>query len=375
MVEAQKLWQTLQTLDPLALQNALGRAALERLGAYQQGVALYQNHPYRRTLEPAPVQQSWGTTHLRRYTGPGGRTALFIPSLVNRADVLDLKPGRSLLRWAAQNGLDPWLLDWGDPGAEELRFSLDDYIARIRAAHAWVHEATGAPPILVGYCMGGTLTLAAALGATAPLGGVVMMAAPWDFHADLAAQALAALWTQPWLGPAFSGHAPISVDMLQMLFQMPDPAMAFRKFRQFASMDTTSPKAEDFVALEDWLNDGIPLAGPVGKTVREDWYGRNLPGRGLWQVAGQRMDPTQLDAPLFLVVPQEDRLVPPASALALQTLPQADILRPPSGHIGMVVGSRGEQGLWRPLRDWILAQPFPTPRKPKQNRKSAPRVS
>jgi polyhydroxyalkanoate synthase len=37
-------------------------------------------------------------------------------------------------------------------------------------------------------------------------------------------------------------------------------------------------------------------------------------------------------------------------------IPQAHVLLPPSGHIGMVVGSRAEEGLWRPLADWLVAR-------------------
>jgi len=45
---------------------------------------------------------------------------------------------------------------------------------------------------------------------------------------------------------------------------------------------------------------------------------------------------------------------PPESARALTGLiPQAAVLTPPSGHIGMVVGARAERGLWTPLRDWL----------------------
>ena len=39
-------------------------------------------------------------------------------------------------------------------------------------------------------------------------------------------------------------------------------------------------EARDFVALEDWLNDGVPLALPVARECLGGWYGDNVPGRG-----------------------------------------------------------------------------------------------
>jgi hypothetical protein len=46
--------------------------------------------------------------------------------------------------------------------------------------------------------------------------------------------------------------------------------------------------------------------------------------------------------------------VPAASSLALKEyFPDADILEPGCGHIGMMTGKRAEAGLWKPLAEWI----------------------
>ena len=48
------------------------------------------------------------------------------------------------------------------------------------------------------------------------------------------------------------------------------------------------------------------------------------------------------------------RIVEPAAALArAEVMPKAERLTPPSGHIGMVVGGRAREGLWKPLADWL----------------------
>src|SRR3546814_10267711 len=44
-----------------------------------------------------------------------------------------------------------------------------------------------------------------------------------------------------------------------------DPQLVVRKFLAFGRLDAASRKAEEFVALEDWLNDGVPLAAPVAR--------------------------------------------------------------------------------------------------------------
>src|SRR3546814_12343930 len=104
--------------------------------------------------------------------------------------------------------------------------------------------------------------------------------------------------------------------------------------------------------MEDWLNDGVPLAGPVARECLLGWYGENTPPAGRWLVDGRPVRPQDWRKPALVVLPERDRLVPKEGAEAiLSQLPQADRLDVPSGHLGMMVGPRAETGLWRPLAD------------------------
>ena len=283
-----------------------------------------------------------------------GPPILFVPSLVNRAYVLDLAEDRSLMRFLAAAGLRPLLLDWGWPGALERRFNLTDYIiGRLDRAIA----AVGGPLVLAGYCMGGLLALAAALHRPERVRGLALLATPWDFHAGLdAGQRLALAGLRPVWAQAATLTGAVPVDLLQAAFALLDEGGVAAKYRAFGRLDQTSPEARYFVALEDWLNDGIPLAGPVAAECLGGWYGENLPARGAWSVAGLPVRPETLTCPSLVVVPGQDRVVPPASAEVLaRRIPGARLLQPPAGHIGMVVGSRARAALWQPLRDWLAA--------------------
>src|SRR3546814_2051767 len=81
--------------------------------------------------------------------------------------------------------------------------------------------------------------------------------------------------------------------LLQGLFASLDPQLVVRKFLAFGRLDAASRKAEEFVALEDWLNDGVPLAAPVARECLGRWYGDNATARGQWRLAGCPVDPTQ----------------------------------------------------------------------------------
>lgn len=339
-----------------SLPNAVLHEALRQDRDLIAGIAAYRRHPWHRDLPDPPAIWAEGESRLLDYGGDGP-VVLFVPSLVNRAHVLDLAPGRSMLRFAAAAGMRPLLLDWGWPGEAERRFTLTDYIAG-RLERALAHAARGGPVVLAGYCMGGLLALATVLRRPELVRGLGLLATPWDFHAGDGEQAQALGRMVPLLEPLLAFNATLPVDAIQMLFAMLDPWGIAAKYRGFARLDPHSDRARMFVALEDWLNDGVPLAAPVARECLEGWYGRNDPARGAWRVAGMPVDPAACALPAFVAVPGRDRIVPPESALPLaRALPAATLHTPGAGHIGMVAGSTAETALWRPLRDWVAALP------------------
>ncbi|MCR0983611.1 alpha/beta fold hydrolase [Roseomonas populi] len=322
----------------------------------------YRGHPWRREMPDPPALWSEGPARLLDYGG-AGPVALFVPSLVNRATVLDLMPEHSMLRWLSGQGVRVLLLDWGAPGAAERGFTLTDWIAgRLERALEAAAAATGGPVSLVGYCMGGLLALAAALRTPARVRGLALLATPWDFHAgESAPRARAAAGLLPGLEPLLSATGTLPVDLLQLLFAGLDPFGIARKFRAFGRLDPTSPRAAHFVALEDWLNDGIPLPAPVARECLGGWYGANTPAAGTWRVAGAVVEPRAWRGPSFLAIPRGDRIVPPESARALaERLPDATVLDVPAGHIGMAAGMKAEAVLWRPLRNWLASAVRPS---------------
>lgn len=363
---APDLASALAEIDPAAFAGALEAEALHRLERLAEGIESYRGHRYRRTLADPPAIWREGSTRLVDYrVGAKRRKAsakpalLVVPSLVNRGYVLDLEPGRSFLRFLAGAGFDPFLVDWDAPGAIERRFTLTDYIAgRLEGALAAVGRAArGQPIIVVGYCMGGDLALALALRRQRDLAGLALLATPWDFHAERAGQAEALGALGEAMAPVVTAAGELSVDAIQALFGALDPMQVIRKFLAFAELDPTSAKAATFVALEDWVNDGVPLAAAVALECLGGWYGRNETMRGEWRVAGTPVLPRELDLPALVVLPGQDRIVPPGSALALaEAIPGADRLAPEAGHIGMVVGGSAEAKLWRPLAAWLAAR-------------------
>jgi polyhydroxyalkanoate synthase len=343
------LAELLGGVNPRALPQAVLTAALEKDSALLAGIAAYRRHSWVRDLVDPPETWREGDTRMLDFGGDG-TPLLFVPSLVNRASVLDLTPGQSMMRHFAGAGRRTLLLDWGWPGTLERGFALADYIARLERAIASV----GTPVILAGYCMGGLLALVASQSMKTQVAALALLATPWDFHAGAVGRAEAVARLLPLLEPAMQLTGTVPIDGLQTLFTLLDPFGVGDKYRRFGKLDQASARAASFVAVEDWLNDGVPLAALVAREVLGGWYGENRPARGAWLVAGAAVRPEDLRLPSFVAIPARDRIVPPESAepLAL-AIPDATIIRPAAGHVGMVAGTSAARALWQPLLEWV----------------------
>jgi polyhydroxyalkanoate synthase len=351
------------------LAEAVDRAGERRMLDFTAGVRAYRGHPYRRRLADPPAIWRQGTTRLLDYgtAGKAKRGAiLVVPSLVNRATVLDLTETTSLMRHLARQGYRPFLVDWDAPGPEEKAFGLDEYIAgRLEAALDAAVAAYGGPVALLGYCMGGNLALALALRRPQDVAGLACLATPWDFQADGPISAPLEPAMASSLAEAIAALPEFPVDLLQAMFASLDPFLVNRKYRAFAERRAAGGEDELFVAIEDWVNDGVPLAAKVASQCLLGWYGANEPAQGRWHVAGEAVAPGRLRCPALVIIPARDRIVPPASAHALAAaIPQAQTLTVPSGHVAMVVGEHGPRLTWQPLVAWLASLPFGVPVKP-----------
>jgi polyhydroxyalkanoate synthase len=312
--------------DPARMEQALA------------GLRRYQEAPRPEAPAPPPAVAERTGAAVRDYGG-SGPPVLFVPSLINPPSILDL-PERSLLRWlAAEGGVRPLLLDWG--WEVEARSSLS-VAGHVEALLLPLIAALGERPALVGYCLGGTMALAAAAPSGAP--AVAAIAAPWRFSAfpAVARAMLARLWQGA--APTSKGLGCLPMEVLQSAFWSLDPGRTIAKFEAFAGMDPGSAEARAFVRLEDWANDGPPLPHEAARELFEDFFGADVTGRGAWILP----DPAALLCPLLDIVSTSDRIVPAASAAAA-----GERLALAQGHVGMVVGGRAKAALWEPLAAWL----------------------
>ncbi|MDH7975477.1 alpha/beta fold hydrolase [Sphingomonas sp. AR_OL41] len=323
----------------------------ERRTAALAGLAAFQQAPRAPRARLAPARYRKGRARLRDYgrRDDGRRPVILVPSLINPPFILDLAPEVSLVKWLATQGVHPFLLDWGSPLPADRDLDITAHVARRLLPLIAKFDQ---PPILIGYCLGGTMALAAACAAR--VAGVALIAAPWHFggFGDAARMAIAELWRTA--QPTCEKLGLVPMEVLQAGFWRLDPAKTIAKYEAFGRMTPDSPAAAAFVALEDWANAGAPLPYAAGRQLFEDFVGADLSGRGAWRVAGKLVTPQALSCPAIEFVSLNDRIVPAASAA---DLPDRHDLG--AGHVGMIVGRGARNQLWTPLMDWLSALPIP----------------
>ncbi len=285
-----------------------------------------------------PIASRHGAT-LRDYGGDGP-PVLFMPSLINPPNILDLNEEKSLLRWLSGQGRRVLLLDWGWPDGKRPSMDVADHVAQIAVP---LIRALPEAPDLVGYCLGGTMATAAAQ--LAPARSLVTIAAPWDFssYPEMAQADLNLLWNN--VKATVDSLGVLPMEALQTAFWNLDPERTIAKFEAFALLE--GAEAETFVTLEDWSNDGPPVSGAAAREMFEKLFAGNQPGRGEWVVGGVPIEPGNLDLPILNIVSTSDRIVPKATAMEV-----GERLELAQGHVGMVVGSARDR-LWNALAVWL----------------------
>lgn len=315
---------------------ALAAAALEGLRIYQGAI--------RRPTAPRPVAASAGRTRLLQ-CGDSGPPVILVPSLINPARILDLAPDQSLLAHLAGAGFRALLLDWGSPGPDDAQLSIAGHVERYLLP---LIEDLGEPVHLVGYCLGGTMATGAAAVAADRTRSLCLLATPWHFdgYPSPARTELATLWRGAQRECRQLGLLP--VEVLQTAFWSIDPDRTVAKFAALPGKAGDADRLAQFVALEDWANDGAPLTFGAGEDLFERFVAADQTGQGQWRLCGRLVDPAQLPCPSFQITAAADRIAPAETAARGIRTSAA-----PAGHVGMIVGSRARDHVWNVLTRWL----------------------
>jgi polyhydroxyalkanoate synthase len=286
---------------------------------------------------------------------------LLVYALINRPYVLDLIPGNSFVEYLVGQGFDVYLLDWGIPGDEDTGLAFDDYVLDYlpRAVRQVLRASHADEVSLFGYCMGGTMSaMYAALFPDRPLRNLVLLTSPVDFAPDHLG--LSGVWTDAkYFDPdrvvAAFGNVP--AELIDTGTRMLRPVANYvgtyvtmwERLRENRPMET-------WLAMNKWVNDGIPFAGAAFRQWIRDFYQQNKLVRGELALRGQRVDLASVTCAVLNVAGTKDQICTPAQAeptLKLVASQDKEWLLLDAGHVGLLTGAEARKVLWPKVRGWL----------------------
>jgi len=323
-------------------------------------------------IAQTPKEQIWALnkTKLYRYypVVPAEKRhkipLLLVFALMNRPQILDLRPGNSFVEFMVRQGYDVYLLDWGCPGLEDKDLKFDDYALNyLPRAIRKMKAVSGCDEFsMLGWCIGAILTtLYAAVCPDEGLRNLLLLTAPLDFsRKDLITFSQ---WTDERYFDvdkvlAMFGNMP--AEMIEYGAKALKPVENYigNHLRLFDNLD--KPKvAESWHAMNTWVTDNIPMSGAAFRQLIVDLYRNDRLMQGTWVVRGERVDVSRIKANLMTVIAGDDHITPPCQSETIQdrvSSTDKELYRIPGGHIGIMAGSDAAKKTWPHIDKWLATR-------------------
>jgi polyhydroxyalkanoate synthase len=288
----------------------------------------------------------------------------FIYSLINRFYILDLMPGNSLVEHLVKQGCDVYLLDWGSPGEEDKHLSYEQYILDYIACavkkvlgHAHAEECS-----ILGYCMGGTMSaMYAALFPDSSLRNLILLTTPIDFaaeHTGLYGICLSEKHFNPDpLVDAFSTIPGELITIGNLMFKILANIGGVRAARQDRIAQDRPMKTS--LAINKWVNDGVPFAGEAFRQWIHDFYQQNNLVKGKISLRRQCVDLSHISYSVLNIAGKRDHIctLPQAEAtMRLISSQDKEFFVLDAGHVGLLVDADVQKKLFPKIYTWLEAR-------------------
>ena len=302
-----------------------------------------------------PSTVLWDEPHrlLRRYdVDPAGpapaddAAVLLVPPLAAPASCFDLRPELSLARFLLGIGRRPYLVDYGEIGFADRAMGFETWFDDIlpEAVRRVSADRDGAPVDLIGWSLGGVLSLlTAAADAALPIRSITAVGAPLDYsrvNGAPQARALARLDG----GRAVSALIRASGGIPAPLTRIAYRATAWeRELRRPLFVASNLTDAATLARMETVDRFQATLPGYPGRFYNQLWSRfvlANDIGKGVVHIGARPVELAEVTAPVLLVGGTADVITPAAAVQhGLRTLTGARAVRyetAPGSHLGIL---------------------------------------
>jgi polyhydroxyalkanoate synthase subunit PhaC len=317
----------------------------------------------RLSLAPTPKQEVYSecTIKLYRFTPVKKKLhktpVLLVPSIILKYYIMDLRTGHSLIEHLVNSGIDTYLLDWGTPGDEYGKLTLDYYIDTfIRRAVRKVRKLTGCEKInILGQCLGGTFASIYAALYPETVNKFVALTAPFDFENA----GILSLWTDPEtfnidkIVDSFDNIIP--PEFIHSCFQLLDVEATVARYKKLYNNILDENFMYSYRAMDTWLSDKIPFPCEVFRKFIRDMYQENRLAKGSMMINGRTADLADIKCPVLNVIAENDHVFPPKAAEKLADLVsgQTDTQVIPAGHVTLITLFPVRETTYRIISDFL----------------------
>lgn len=346
-------------LDAMLAHSQKTRARLDRLHE-----VLTSGGHYGTGATPAAVVYQENKLRLLRLLDASGQPrrgapVLFVPAPVSRYFIIDLLPGRSFAGHVAGAGFDVYIIDFGTPG-EEDRFADLEYFVEglVRRCVRKVAALSGRTAInIVGYCLGGTLSLLYTALHPSTVSRLVLLTTMID--ADVKGGIAWVAHQMGLAGESYDDPRLVPAVEIKGWFEMLAPgsnSLIGRVNDLWERLDDPLERLRDVRTMATWVDDVVPAPGRLlAELYQQFGPGRNRLMAGTATVGQRRIDMRTITMPVLSVSAAKDLIAPAEGVDAIRSLiPHADVMRLPGGHVGIVAG-RSAAALWQRTVEFLTA--------------------
>jgi len=288
---------------------------------------------------------------------------LIIPSLVNKACIMDLLEGESFIAGMLERGAQVYLLEWGEPNLGQQRYSLQFYLKNYigRAIRRILKDSGASGVTLAGYCLGGTMSLLyAALDVEDQVKNLVTMVTPAGFED----RGMLSWWARREhfnVDSVVNAFGNIPAQFFSSVFPWIVPTSSFKKIRTIYEKHDDDEFLTSFLALDLWITENVPFPGQVYREVITKGYQENtLVKSRKWQLDDRMADLEDIQIPVLNVTAKYDHVSPVESCDVLTELVgslNCTSLVYETGHLGPALG-RDKLGVhtdlyWDDIQAWL----------------------
>ena len=322
------------------------------------------------TRMPSDVIDDGHKATLHRYHAtaePQGLPVLMVPPLGSQAACYDLRRGCSMTEHFVEAGRPTYLVEYGAMSFEDkdlgLEFFVNDVVAP--AIRKVSEDNDGKPVNLVGWCMGGLISLTAtAAHADLPVNSVAMVASPFDLSKNpmlAPVRMLGRVTGGNLVGPVFKAMGGVPARIVGPAFKLtalpaylkkPLTIYRYRDDREFLG---------HIEAVDGLMNSMLAYPGRATLQAYQRLALKNELATGTIQGPNKEVRLADVTVPVMNIAGATDVLVPVAVAHQVgEILPNSPDVRletAPGGHLGVLAGGAARETTWAMIDDFFDSHP------------------